>query len=152
MGVETQIRRLCELMKSEQELNSDLRKDERHRRTLPIVILPWTEPRAAAELLLPCLTHDLADQGISLISPSKCEDSTILIGFWTDDGSLEEPWFFRAEVKSIEPTKDGAWRFGTHVHEFMNQQHRELIAPLFPLAKKRINLAATTLLWSESPA
>ena len=118
----------------------------RHRRCVPVVILPWTARRPAVDLLISCSTYDLADQGISLISPRKLKDSTILIGFWGGDGSLEEPWFFRAEVKSVEPIEAGFWRYGTHVHEFMNQQHRELVVPLFQDTKERLNSDEATVL------
>lgn len=129
------IRRICDITAFDAHLASQARCENRYNRTIPVVHCPWIDDQPVNDKSQLAITKDLSDRGVGLIL-SHVLEGEVVIGFWLTSEELEEPWFFRATIRSNEPIGGGLWYVGAQFQEFLNTDYRDELRQMMTLATK----------------
>lgn len=136
-SVESQryIRRLIDLTVPNKGSSAGAERFEnRHNRTIPVLVCPWEHGSAMVEQARIVVTKDLADQGVGVLFKDPIDTTEVVLGFCLAEATAGEPWFFAGSVEHKVAIGGGFWLVGIGLHEFMNDSRKSQLAGLVPLA------------------
>lgn len=131
------IRRLINRTMPNSDLSNTQRQENRHNRVIPALVCPLRDNTPILADVAIAITKDISDQGVGLIMSAPYRVSDVVVGvFGPADLALQEPWFFRGRAQRNVAIGGGFWLLGIRLTEFMNEDWRGQLAPLFPLAEE----------------
>ena len=109
------------------------RINSRYNRGLPVAICPWSQGKPVVSELILCMTRDLSDNGISVLTTSDIDFfDEVVFTILLDTEICSELCFFQATL--IRKNRFfGFCEYGLQVNEFLNDDHRTQLAPLLRL-------------------
>jgi len=139
------LRRICDLTAPNNAAANGLpRTENRYNRTIPALLCPWANHRPQTEHGIIVMTRDLSDRGVGVILTHPLDMSEGVIGFYLASDVMQEPWFFRSLVTRCEAMGGGFWLLGLELVEYMNENWRDELDPLFQRAQKLLPPARAT--------
>jgi hypothetical protein len=130
------IRRLIDRTMPNSDLSNTQRQDNRHNRVIPALVCPLRDNTPILADVVIAITKDISDQGVGLIMSAPYRASDVVVGVFDPDLATQDPWFFRGRAQSNVAIGGGFWLLGIRLTEFMNDDWRVQLAPLFPLAEE----------------
>jgi hypothetical protein len=135
------IRRLINRTMPNADFANTQRQENRHNRIIPALLcaLQGSTPMLAQSSV--AITKDISDQGVGLIMSAPFAATDVVVGFLDQESATNETWFFRGQAQRNVAIGGGFWLLGIRLTELMNEDWRDQLAPLIPLAE---NLRAPT--------
>lgn len=110
----------------------DARWEDRSNRTIPVLLVPYTEGHPCAAEHTIALTKDLSSQGVAIVLPQPFRAEQVVIGFWLD----ARPEFVLGRIRQNVPLGGGYWQLGVELTERMGPTPCEATESLVPLAAR----------------
>ena len=127
------LRRICDLTSPNLPRLDDSRGDDRHNRTIPVLLTPWENGMPVASEAATALTRDISDRGLSVTLSQAFHAEKVVVGFWLARDQGGGPWFFLGNTRQIVPIGGGFWGLGIEVIQRLNT--RSEVAELLPLIR-----------------
>jgi hypothetical protein len=130
------VRRICDLTAPNNATAAGLpRSENRYNRVIPTLLCPWEEHRPIIDRTVVALTRDMSDRGVGVTLTHPLQADELVVGFYLA-GVMQEPWFFRGLPSRCDAMGGGFWLLGIELVEYMNEQWRDELDPLFGRAQK----------------
>lgn len=144
VDMQPHLRRICDLTAPNNAAAAGLpRTENRYNRSIPALLAPWEEHRPVPDRGVVAITRDLSDRGVGLILTHPVEASDVVVGFYLASDVMQEPWFFRGMISRCDAMGGGFWLLGIELVEYMNEQWRDELEPLFGRAQKLLPPVST---------
>lgn len=138
------IRRLIDLTTPNRAGPANMaRYENRNNRIIPALLCPWEKSGPIVSKAVTVITKDFADRGVGLILSHPFSAENVVVGFCHQEATAKEPLFFLGKRQSIIPIGGGFWLLGIELTEFMNENWRDDLEPLFPMAQKLLPLSCS---------
>jgi hypothetical protein len=111
------------------------RHEDRYNRTIPALLCPWQDTAPVVHKCAKAITKDFSDRGLGLIMSQPFDATDVAIGFFLEK-VMPEPWFFLGTQQSNVAIGGDFWLLGIGLKEFMNDDYRCELAPLFRMAHR----------------
>ena len=112
------------------------RAENRHNRCIPTLICPWENDKPCVRESTMVLTKDLTEIGIGIVAHQPIRAEQVLVGLWSDERVAKQPWFFIGDVRRNTPLGGGFWVLGVALTEFANDNYRDVLHDVMPLARR----------------
>jgi hypothetical protein len=112
----------------------DERAENRYNRCIPTLICPWEDGEPCVNECTIVLTKDFAENGIGIVANQPIRADKVLVGVWSDERVANVPWFFLGDVRRNTPLGGGFWIVGVALTEFANDEYRDVLHDVMPLA------------------
>jgi len=115
----------------------DSRSDDRHNRTLPVLLAPWEDGGPLVNESSMALTKDFSDLGLALVlhQPFRAEEVVIVFRLASDPqrelGSTL--YFVLGTVRRNTSIGGGFWQLGIQLKELLNRGDWPQLEPLVPI-------------------
>ena len=127
----THMRRIVDLS-TPRLRHDDKRVDKRYNRGLPVAICPWWKGQPDISEVVLCMTRDLSDKGISVITTAELVYEEVVFTILLDSETSTDLCFFQATMVR-QNRFFGFGEYGLRVNEYLNVSHRRLIRPFLEL-------------------
>ena len=117
-------------------LSGATRCNNRHNRTLPVLISPWGGQALGSDDLIIGLTKDISDRGLAAILTQPLADQNVAVTFWLASGQSAdgEPMTILGNTRHCLEIGGGLWQIGIELTERLND--RDSLDQLEPMARQ----------------
>jgi len=127
-------------------LEGDCRSDDRHNRTLPVLLVPWEDGGPVVNEASVALTKDFSDLGMALVLQQPFRAEQVVVAFRMASDPQREGgstlYFMLGRLRQNTSTGGGFWQLGILLEELLNQADCPQLKPLVPLTSSLLPSAA----------
>ena len=117
-------------------LSGPTRCNNRHNRTLPVLISSWDGQSLGSDGSILGLTKDISDLGLAAVLTQPLSDQSVAVTFWLASGQAVdgEPVTILGNTRHCLEIGGGFWQIGIELSERLD--NREVLDELEPLARQ----------------